>query len=63
VRELSGSCPALRFRLGSTSILTDGATKYKGGNCRALRNGVEVEVEGVRQTDGTVLAQQIGIDR
>jgi hypothetical protein len=56
---LSGTCPAISFTAGTTKVTTAATTTFKGGNCVSLKNGDRVEVEGFRQTDGTVLAKDV----
>lgn len=62
VGELSGSCPQLSFRLNGQTVYTHGGTKFKGGNCRSLRNGRDVKVDGTLMSDGTIRADEIDID-
>ena len=59
MRNLEGSCPDLRFTLNGRVIVTSNETKFKGGNCRSLRNGDAVVVKGVRMSDDTVRAEQV----
>ena len=56
---LGGACPAISFTVGTAKVTTAAKTTFKGGNCVALKNGDRVEVEGFRQTDGTVLAKDV----
>jgi hypothetical protein len=63
VSALSGSCPNLSFKVGADTVVTDHDTKYKGGNCRSLRNGGDVSVKGKRQSNGSILADEIKTDR
>jgi hypothetical protein len=63
VHNLSGNCPGIRFTIGETTIRADGDTQYRKGNCSNLRNSDTVEVEGVYQLDGSVLAKRIDLDR
>jgi hypothetical protein len=62
VGSLSGSCPSLSFSVGGQSVVTDGSTEFKGGNCRDLRNGVEVKVRGERRGSGPIRAERVDID-
>jgi hypothetical protein len=62
VSGLSGSCPTLRFEVRDTVVLTDQRTNFRGGNCKDLRNGEEVEVEGTLQPDGSILASRVELD-
>ncbi|OFW22009.1 MAG: hypothetical protein A3H97_02780 [Acidobacteria bacterium RIFCSPLOWO2_02_FULL_65_29] len=56
---LSGTCPSIAFTVSGSSVAANGSTKFEGGACSTLKNGDKVEVEGTRQSNGTVLASQI----
>jgi len=60
---LNGACPAISFMAGTTKVATAATTRFKDGTCAAIRNGDKVEVEGVRQTDGTILATTVKAER
>ena len=62
VQDLSGSCPALTFRIGTVTVFTTSATKFDDGNCRDLRTNDSVEVKGRRQADGRVHAEEVEFD-
>ena len=51
------------FMVGTAMVKTVATTKFKDAACAAVRNGDRVEVEGVRQTDGTVLAKDVEVER
>ena len=55
------ACPTPSFRIGTITVFTNAATRFEGGTCGTLSNGVEVEVQGMRQSDGRLLAQTIEI--
>jgi Domain of unknown function (DUF5666) len=55
----AGTCPALTFMVSSTNVATNASTKFKDAACGTLMNGDRVEVEGTRQSNGTVLATQV----
>ena len=59
--SLAGSCAAssLSFRIGSTIVRSNAATRFKDISCTALKAGDSVEVKGTRQTDASVLASRI----
>jgi hypothetical protein len=63
IRDLSGSCPSIRFRLGGRTIIADDDTDFEREPCRALRNGTKVEVRGTLMSDGTVQATRIRSER
>lgn len=55
----SGTCPAIRFVLGSTSVSTDAATRFDDVACPTLAAGDTVTVEGRRHADGSILASEL----
>ena len=59
VSALSGTCPKVTFTANGTKVSTDVTTTFGDGTCAELANGVTVHVKGVRQTDGTVLANRV----
>lgn len=63
VSELSGSCPALRFSVQGSVVITDGQTTFKGGNCSRVKNGLKVEVTGSPQPDSTIRAAVVRLDK
>jgi hypothetical protein len=58
VSGLTGTCPALTFKISETSVATSASTTIDGG-CAQLVNGAEVLVNGVRQADGSVTASYV----
>jgi Domain of unknown function (DUF5666) len=62
VSNLSGSCVTLTFTVQSTTVKTNGATKFEDGPCTRIANGTRVEVEGTRQADGTILATEVELN-
>jgi len=59
VSGLSGKCPTVSFKVGSTAVSTNTATVYSGGTCSNLINTKQVAVTGTPQADGSVLATLI----
>ncbi|HXH07711.1 MAG TPA: DUF5666 domain-containing protein [Vicinamibacterales bacterium] len=57
--SVSGDCPSVQFRIGSTTIVADRQTRYQKLKCEDLRKRPRVRVEGLRQPDGRVLALAI----
>ena len=55
----TGTCPSITFGIGTSTVMTNAATIFDDGACSTLVNGVEVEVEGVRQANGIVLASRV----
>jgi uncharacterized protein DUF5666 len=62
VSGLSNSCPGITFTIGSTKVTADQTTTYGRSSCSAIKNALKVEVAGVKQNDGSVLARRISID-
>jgi len=62
ISAVSGTCPALTFTIGTTSVRTNSSTTFDGVTCAALANGRLVEVTGMRQADGSVLATRVELD-
>lgn len=62
VSGLTGSCPNLAFTVGSARVTTNSATEFKGAACSAIVNGIAVEAEGRRQTDGSITATKIEVE-
>jgi len=63
VSSMSGHCPDVSFSINRTHVTTDGATDYRGGSCRDLKNKKKIAVTGVRQPNGTVRATRIDLNR
>lgn len=55
----SGNCPVVSFIVGASRIVTNASTKFDDFSCASLTGGDVVTVEGVRQSDGSVLAREI----
>lgn len=61
VTELSGACPALTFKIRGLTVYTNSDTDFDR-RCSDVRNGREVEVEGMLMSDGTVRADKVEKD-
>jgi len=62
VAEVSGKCPAVRFKVGAQVVATTTSTKFDDGTCANVQNGRRVEVEGALQGDGTLLAHEVDFE-
>jgi len=51
----SGTCPALTFTVGTTSVATSNSTEFKDVSCATLKNGDRVEVKGSRTSPTAVV--------
>ena len=57
---LKGTCPNLSFGVNGYSIVTTSATGFVPTTaCADLKSGTKVEVEGLRQADGSVTATKV----
>ena len=59
----TGACPSITFSVGTSTVMTNAATAFDDGACSTLQNGDQVEVEGVRQASGIVLASRVEKER
>ena len=55
----TGTCPIVTFMIGATKVTTTAATVFDDVTCANLANGARVEVEGVRQADGSIVATRV----
>ncbi len=72
VTRLDGACPALTFIVNSTAdvtimlvgtrVTTTAQTEYEASSCASLRNNMRVQIEGLWQPDGTVIAVKVKYD-
>jgi hypothetical protein len=58
VGNLSGTCPALSFKVAGYQIATNGSTTFVP-NCAAVSNGSKVIVKGTVQSGGSILATRV----
>jgi hypothetical protein len=56
VSGLSGACPAITFTLSGISVSTNSATVFAGLGCGAVANGAPVNVRGIAQSNGSIMA-------
>ncbi len=52
-------CPTITFYVGTTRVTTTAGTSYDDVTCATLLAGDQVKVEGVRQTDGSIVAKDV----
>jgi hypothetical protein len=55
----AGACPAVTFTVGGTKVKTSTATKFDSFTCESLASGDSVKGDGVKQSDGSVLATEV----
>ena len=59
---MTGTCPDLRFPIvergtgAAFFIVTSASTQFVNGACAKIAGALQVQVTGVRQADGTILA-------
>ena len=63
VSALGGACPSLTFTVHSTRVTTSASTKFVKSTCGLVTNGTKVEVKGTRQTDGSIKATTVQVDK
>ena len=59
IAGLSGQCPSINFTIAGSPVSTTAATTFDDGACSVLKNGDQVEVEGVRQANNVVMASRV----
>jgi hypothetical protein len=42
-----------------TKVIADNSTEYDDGKCSDMKNGRKVQIKGLKQPDGSVLAREI----
>jgi hypothetical protein len=57
---VEGSCPSIGFLLELRRVFTNGETRFRG-DCRSIRTGTDVRVEGRVQSDGRVRATDVRV--
>lgn len=63
IAQLSGTCPSLAFALGTQAVSTNASTTFNGTACANLANGTHVDVAGVTQSSGSILAARVDSGR
>ncbi len=63
VSGLRGGCPTLNVTVHSTHVSTSAATEFTKGTCAQVTNGTNVEVKGTRQTDGSIKATRVQLEK
>lgn len=59
VSALAGTCPTISFVIERKAIRTDGGTSFGEKTCAAVKIGLRVEITGVAQSDGAMLANSV----
>ena len=59
VRVLNGACPNRSFTVAGRTVTTHAGTRFDDVSCGSLATGMEVEVRGSRQSNGSILADRV----
>ena len=59
VTALSGVCPSIQLTVSDTRIVTSAVTAFDRDPCSRIVSGSVVEVRGIRQADGSVVATRV----
>jgi hypothetical protein len=62
VTALGGVCPSIQLTVSSTRVVTNAATGFDRDPCSRIVTGSTVEIRGMRQTDGSVVATRVHDD-
>ena len=55
----TSGCPVVTFTIGTTTVRTSAATIFDDVTCVTLTNNALVEIHGIRQADGSILATTV----
>lgn len=58
---VTGTCPVISFVADTTSVTTTASTRVDDG-CSAVQDGRRVEVRGMRQANGSIVASRVKLD-
>jgi hypothetical protein len=61
VASLTGTCPALSFVLSGTTVHLSATTRFEGGTCADIKEGVRAGATGTKRPDGSIDAVQVRI--
>ena len=62
IASAGGACPNLTLSVAGKSVKTNASTAFLKAACTALHSGLTVEVSGVTQSDGSVMAARVQVD-
>ena len=63
LKDASGACPSLTFKVHDDVVYTTSLTKFERGECKDVRNDAKVEVRGTLMSDGRVRADRVKFDK
>jgi hypothetical protein len=55
----TSGCPVVTFTIGATTVRTSATTLFDDVTCATLANSTFVEIDGIRQADGSILARKV----
>jgi uncharacterized protein DUF5666 len=58
----TANCPVVTFTIGATNVTTSAATVFDDVTCATLANASNVEVEGTKKADGSILATKVELE-
>lgn len=61
VSGVTGTCPSLKLTIDGKAVVTDARTRFDGGTCEAMKTATQGAAGGVKQTDGSILAQVVRV--
>ncbi len=59
VSGLTGTCPRVSFTVQDSKVTTSETTQFDGVTCGDIKNDMVVEVNGSRQSDGSINATKV----
>jgi hypothetical protein len=62
IASVAGACPDLTLSVAGHSAKTNNSTAFLKAPCTVLHAGATVEVSGMTQTDGSVMATRVQVD-
>jgi hypothetical protein len=62
ITAVAGACPALRLTIDGRTVVTNASTVFDKLACGQLHTGQTVEIHGLGQSDGSVLADRVHME-
>lgn len=62
ISSVTGSCPTPTFVVNGTTVNTNSSTTFSGAGCSGVIVGAKVELKGLRQANGSVLATRVKVE-
>jgi hypothetical protein len=61
VSGLTGACPAITFTLSGTTVHTTDRTRFEGGACSDVKEGLRASAAGAKDSTGAIAAEHVKI--